>query len=186
MLGPIRVGETSHLCQQVDVVCTAGPHFCNGKMFKDIQHLDNMDAAGTGRRHRGDFITSIRSAHRLPNDHLVRGQRCCIDKAAATRHFGHDQISRLATVEPLGTLLRNAIQGGRKIFLHENLARFVRHTSILVEVATRHLISAHALLSLPEQLGEVITHGDALARLLDGWLQDTLPRQAAEFAMCFV
>jgi len=119
VLGPVRIGKSRNFRQQVQVVCASRAHLGDRKLFQDIQHLDDMHTTRTWRWHRDYLVATIRSAHRLTNDWLVGQERCFVHQATATLHFRAYERGRFAFVEPVRSLVSDALQRIGEIFLYE-------------------------------------------------------------------
>ena len=67
--------------------------------FEDVEHLDQRDAAGGGRRHRDDVIAAISPAHRLALDRAIVFQIVRRHHAAGRLHRGGELFRDRAFVK---------------------------------------------------------------------------------------
>ncbi len=85
-------------------------------MFQHVQHLDDMDTTGTGRRHGDDLVAAVLAGNRLAFHHFVIGQILFADQALVLAHFLHDLIGNGALVKGIAALLGDHFHGGSQVF----------------------------------------------------------------------
>ncbi len=176
MLAAVRVGESHYLGQNVKLVGAAAPHLGDREVRQHIQHLQHVHATGTRRRHRHDLVAAVIGTDCFPDGRLVSGQRLPVYQPAAGFHHGDDLVGDGALVECIRALVGDQLQRGRKVRLHEALAKFVQSAIGLIEVAAGCRVAAVALLAARKLRCQVMRHHDALARELDCGLEQAAPR----------
>ena len=126
-LRAIGVGALHRLGHQVDLRGRGEPHRLEVVALEDVQHLDQADAAGRGRRHRDHLVAAVGALDRRAPDRGVVLEILARDQAAVREHFLLEQQRRLAFVEAGRPLRGDAVERAREIGLLQRLARFVRH-----------------------------------------------------------
>ena len=90
--------------------------------FQDVQHLDQMNAAGRRRRHRHDIVAPVIAAHGHALDRTIIFQIVRRHDAAGGAHRGHDLTGDAALIECRGAVLRYGLQGVGQIKLDQPVA----------------------------------------------------------------
>jgi hypothetical protein len=90
--------------------------------FQDIEHLDQMHAAGGGRRHRHDLITAIAAAQRRAQHRAVVLQVIERHHATGGAQGGDELLRRGAFVKGARAFACDRFQGGGEIGLHQAVA----------------------------------------------------------------
>ena len=119
MLRAVCISQARHLCEQVDVVRASCAKPGNRKMLEDVQHLQDMNPAGTRWRHCDNIVATVSTVHRAPRDGSVGRKRRRIDETVTTLHLCNDLFGNFPLVERIGSLLGDELQSAGEIFLHE-------------------------------------------------------------------
>ena len=94
-------------------------------MGEHAEHLQNANAAGAGRRRSNDVIAVVIAFERRAEDGPITCKISAEDEAAASFHGLRQFSCRLALVEVVRPLSRDALQGGGQFRLPEDLALLV-------------------------------------------------------------
>ena len=149
--------------------------------FQHPQHLQNPDAAGTGRRRGDDPVSAIGSGQRRALDSgvvLQIGQR---DQAAVAGHRFGEFLRRLAFVEFLRAVLRDAVQRARELGLRQSVAG-VPISPVLLEDALGFRVLRQVAGAL-QRFRQRIAHWETLRRQGGSGFNEIGPFAAAVFAM---
>ena len=135
--------------------------------FENVEHLDQMHAAGGGRRHRDNVVAAIGPAHRLALDrpivfHVLGGH-----DAACLAHGGDDLFRDRTFVESFRSVGGDGTQRDREIGLQQILARH-QHGAVAVQKNRRARLPARdALLRQRQCVGDVVDDLDSVSRERD-------------------
>src|SRR5690554_8183805 len=86
-------------------------HIGDVKALKDVEDLDNMGAAGGGRRHGVDVVASVLAMHQLPDGGPIGFEVIQGDQAVVALHLSNNQLGGLPLVKTLWAMLCNALKG---------------------------------------------------------------------------
>ena len=130
---------------------------CDGEIesLQNVQHLNDVNTAGTGRRHGIHIVTAVRAVHGFPDDGLVSRQIFLSDPTPVMLHLGGDEIGDLSTIEGFRPFFGDKYQRTCQIFLNESIPRLVKTSVGFEEYFPRRL-------PLPEPFGPSL---DALAHV---------------------
>ncbi|ABA53282.1 hypothetical protein BURPS1710b_A0298 [Burkholderia pseudomallei 1710b] len=139
------------------------------------QQLHEADAA-RARRRRGDHAIAVPvRLDRLAPHRLVLDEILLRDQAAALLHRCGDQVGRLAVVEILRAVVRDAREHRSELRLLEGRAR-LQAAEVLIEVR----LAAELLRRVDATLRELLVDNEAVARVTDRGRDHLLPLQLAE------
>ncbi len=131
MFGTICKRQFHAFRHQMNGLRSVVPEFADGIRFQEIQYLNDMHSAGTGRGHGIDVISAICAVNGFADDWLVCGQVFFGDQSAIGLHCRDDQISNFTFVESVRALFGNLFQGSGQILLNEKLAHIIRFSAFL-------------------------------------------------------
>ena len=91
--------------------------------LQDIEHFDQLDAAGRWRRHRDNVVAAISAAHRHTLDRAVALQ--IVDGHDATRglHGGGNFFRDRTDIERVRSVLGDGLESIGQIALHQAVAK---------------------------------------------------------------
>ncbi len=121
--GAIGISALHRFDQQMQGLRFVGMgDICQIVAFKDVEHLDERDAAGGRRRHRNDFISAIGAAHRHALDRSIIFQVVGRHDPAGARDGGGNFLRDRPLVERARAVTRNCLQRIGKVLLHQTIA----------------------------------------------------------------
>ena len=159
-------------------------HFGNRKAFENIQHLQDVHAARTRRRHRHDFVAAVAAAHRLSLGRLVGRERLGVDQTTPRLHRIDDLLGNRPVIESIRPIIGDQFERIRKVSLNKKIARCIGLAAWLVKIAARGGILAQSGLPRFEQTGEIVADCYAITRQCDRGLEQPPPWQLAVELVC--
>ena len=85
--------------------------------LEDVEHLQDMNAAGGGRCRRDNLEVAEGASDRRALQHAVVGQILFSDQSVIGRHVAGDQCGGLARIKAIGPFVANTRQGACQIRL---------------------------------------------------------------------
>ena len=180
---PICKGEFGNLDKQMNIIGAFRAILPDWKMLENIQHLDNMYAAGARGRHRDDVIATVGAADRVPDNRLIGSERFCVDQTAAFFHFGDDFFRDLATIESVRTVFGNLFERPGKICLYEALPWQIGLAILFEEILERRNVAAKPITRPLQSVRHVVADLDSIPGQFDRRGQQSLPWQLAVLAV---
>ena len=139
-----------------DVQRLLAAELCKIVAFEDVEHLDQMNATGGGRRHRNNVIAAIGPADRLAQDRAVIFHVLGGHDPAGLAHGGDDLVRDRTFVKSFRPVAGNRPQRDRKVGLQQILARH-QHGAVAVEKNRRARLPARdARLGQRQCIGNVV------------------------------
>ena len=117
VLAAIRVGQFHAFDQQVQVGGAVVAQRSEIVTLENIEHLDDVNAAGGRWRRRHDFIAPEGPAYRFAFQCAVVREIRRGNQTAAALHLLHDELCHFTFVEPGAASRRDALEGFGQIRL---------------------------------------------------------------------
>src|SRR5688500_20214291 len=95
------------------------------EILESVEHLRDMNAAGTGRGKTNNLAIAITRADRLPQRDLIFPKILGGDQAVVIAHPLLDLFSKGRFVEPFDAMLRGLFVAGGELWLFQNFTGFV-------------------------------------------------------------
>ena len=177
----VGVGELHGFGHEMDGVGGVVAEVADGKGFEQVQDLDEVDAAGTGRGHGVDVIPSVGAVDGLADDGAVACKVLHGDETAVRFHGVRDGFGDLAFVKAAGAGTGDGFEAFGKVFLDEFFADLIAFAALLVEDLHGRGPLGHAFFRVTEREEEVGVHGEAVFGEFDGGLYGALEGDGAVF-----
>ena len=130
----IGVGELHALYHPVQVGGAIVPIGLERIGLEDVEHLQNMNAAGRGRCRRDNLEIAKGASHWWALEHAVAGKILSGDQPIVGRHVAGNEFGGFACVKTVSPFVTDTRQGARQIrLLKQRAGRRSRVTALQVD-----------------------------------------------------
>ena len=147
--------------------------------FQDIQDLDNVRAAGGGRRHRENIVPAIVAVNRRPDNRAIVFQVLVRDEAAIPFHFAGNQIGGFAFVKAFHAVVGNALECCRQFRLSKAFPGLPGAAVFPIKGVTGGGPSLESLPGLLQTFSKTLGHYETVLGQFDGRRQCLLEGNGA-------
>ncbi len=123
VLGAIRIGELHRLELQMKSGWRTGTDHARGVSLQNVQHLNQVNPAGRGRRHRDNLVAPIGSIYRITNDRRVIFEITAGHQSASLPDRSHDLIGDRTDIEGARAFASDRFQHFGEFGLNELVAQ---------------------------------------------------------------
>ena len=138
-----------------------------------------MHASGGGRRHRGDVVATIATAHGRPHDRLIILQVVGSHDAAVGAHACGDLLGERPFVEGARTLRGDRLKRCGEIGLHQPVAARQRRAVALQKDLRGRRPAREPQLRARQRVGKLVIDLEPFAREPDGGRDQLRERELA-------
>ena len=176
VLGTVSKHQFHRFTPQVQRCRRAVAQLGDIEVLKDIEQLNHMRPARTGRRGREDGVAAIRAGNRLAHFRLIAGKVSLSQDTAGGLGCGDDLLCQFAFIEAIFAALGNEFKRFCQIGILDRIANFVRQATLGINLCSgREFVDLGQFVG--DDLGQIDTDRNTLVRPVDRRLHDLRPAQ---------